>query len=76
VASPAGESREHKDATTAIGEQRRNGAARVTGPRGADPRPAGGLHPTPAEARVALGLVFAAAAAGAVLRIRNRRDNT
>jgi membrane protein len=76
VASPAGESREHKDPTTAIGEQRRNGVARVTAPRSPDPPPAGGLHPTPAEARVALGLVFAAAAAGAVLRIRNRRDTT
>jgi membrane protein len=74
VAAPAADSREHQDPNTAIEHQKGNGETRAAGGSDEGAAPLDGLHPTPVEARVALGLVVAAAAAGTALGIRKHRD--
>ncbi len=84
VASPAANSRDHKDPHAVIEAHRaRSTAADAHTARAAaaeERRPAGGEaaphdHPTPREARIALGASMAVAAVGTVaLRLRKRRD--
>jgi len=74
VAAPAADSREHQDPNTAIEKQKGTSEARPARPHGPVTAPVIAARPTPVQARVAVGIVVAAAAAGTALRIRKHRD--
>jgi membrane protein len=76
VASPESSSREHTNPHAAINAQRARGTALSAGAQlAAAPVVRGPDRPTPRQARVALGLCMAVAAAGtAALRLRKHRN--